>query len=173
MKFSRSLITAYSFLLAFAVCDAIIAVIYALQEIGWDQFQTNLAWVTCGLTAAISAWTCVLLATANRPQSTHPLCRVKAHYISLLIFSMVSLVLAIMIFTRLPKNCNLASEDSAGIHCGFSAVVAIFSIATFLDSTIMATVIITLSSRYNIRNNIASLNKVDGSDGGREENIEM
>ncbi|KAI0074833.1 hypothetical protein K474DRAFT_1709493 [Panus rudis PR-1116 ss-1] len=60
-------------------------------------------------------WSCVLLATNNRPSSSHRLCTALAHAIALCISAVVWLGAAIAMSTTLPFAC---SYDAGTISSG-------------------------------------------------------
>lgn len=115
----------------------------------------TVGWVLCGFSAVTFIWSCVLVATVNRPRSTHPLCTVKAHYIPLFILSVIwigsfilfrlcsyptdalydfKIVLTCLILKDAPRNCNpiLMPDDGEGIFCGFAVTVSLLAFSIFI-----------------------------------------
>ncbi|CAL1700416.1 unnamed protein product [Somion occarium] len=158
-SFTKGAIAAYSLLLSFSLFEVIFAILYFMVEADRIPFQATVGWVLCGFSAVTFVWSCVLVATVNRPRSTHPLCTVKAHYFPLFILSVIWIVLTCLILKDAPRNCNpiLMPDDGEGIFCGFAVTVSLLAFSIFVISTTMAPLIYIQSKKYGIRNNIASL----------------
>ncbi|CAL1700417.1 unnamed protein product [Somion occarium] len=179
-SFTKGAIAAYSLLLSFSLFEVIFAILYFMVEADRIPFQATVGWVLCGFSAVTFVWSCVLVATVNRPRSTHPLCTVKAHYFPLFILSVIwigsfilfrlcsyptdalydfKIVLTCLILKDAPRNCNpiLMPDDGEGIFCGFAVTVSLLAFSIFVISTTMAPLIYIQSKKYGIRNNIASL----------------
>ncbi|KAF8961406.1 hypothetical protein BDZ97DRAFT_1759966 [Flammula alnicola] len=97
----------------------------------WTVAISLYLWKTRGgLSIVTWIWIAVLFRFNRRPQSTNPLCRSYAHFVSFLFFAVVWLAIGIMLATQMPWECGVSKTlwcAAASFSSALAFCISLFS----------------------------------------------
>ncbi|KAK7695394.1 hypothetical protein QCA50_000030 [Cerrena zonata] len=157
---TRSRAIVYSILLFFSVSEVAFGVLNGLTA-GFTIFGGLIGLVMAIVAFVMIIWCSILLAYNNQPTSTHKLTRIKAHALSLLIFSPMFFLLSALLTVNAPFTC-LSVDWGFGFigsasSCVFAVVATVQGWLLSILTIVMAVHLLEHSKLDGFEKNVAGL----------------
>ncbi|KAH8085471.1 hypothetical protein BXZ70DRAFT_562579 [Cristinia sonorae] len=120
----------YSFILVSALLELTFDLMVALDGAFPDvqKFMTIVGFIAAALSTLKLVWACLLLAYNNKPNKKLIFTRASYQYASLLVASLISALITIPLFTKIPAQCDFKRESDgmAGFYCAWLSLAIVF-----------------------------------------------
>jgi len=149
----------YSSILALIFFETVFIVITLLSGLFGASFWSFIAGMIGLIFAFVQfIWMSVLLGFNNKPTSKHRLCTIKSHFISIAVFTVEWLTVAILLSISAPLNCEAdpeASETPPQWFCPIGILGSVFGWILFLVFTATMLLLYAKARRWGSSTNVA------------------